>query len=246
MYQTLGLSVFCAVLLAGPAAADKLTAATLADYIPYSDAKAPDKGFSPDVLVEALKRAGHEVEVQVTPWPRALQGTIDGQFDVTTTVWKSPEREKTLMFSDAFVTNRIVFAKPAASDFEFSRLADLTGKTVGTVIGYGYGDDFLKNPDFKRDETINVASNLRKLAAGRIDLTLEDELMMKYLINTQLPEIKGAVGFTRGFLSDNPAYMVFSRKNPKAEALAADFNRGLAAMKADGTYDRLLEKHKMK
>lgn len=231
---------------ANPALAEKLKAATLGDYAPYSDAKLPDKGFSNDLLVEAMKRAGHEVEVTIMPWPRAVQGVQTGEYDILTTVWKNAERETTMVFSEPFVSNRIVFAKPADSPFEYKALGDLDGKTVGTVIGYAYGDDFMKAPSFKREETNSVVNNLRKVAGKRIDLTLEDELLMKYLINTQAADVKAQLAITSGALSDNPAYMAFSKKRGDAATLAADFNKGLAALKADGTYDKLLAKHGMK
>jgi len=35
-----------------------------------------------------------------------------------------------------------------------------------------------------------------------------------------------------------------SRKNPDHEKIVADFNKAIATMKQDGTYARILQKHK--
>jgi polar amino acid transport system substrate-binding protein len=56
-------------------------------------------------------------------------------------------------------------------------MESLKGKTVGIIKDYGYGDDFMNNPDFKRDPVPDFVTNVKKLVAESIDLTLEDEIV---------------------------------------------------------------------
>ncbi|MFD2263869.1 substrate-binding periplasmic protein [Lacibacterium aquatile] len=249
--RKLGLPrVFCLVGLAlfwaGNAVAAKLSVAALVDYPPFSDVASPQQGFANELLTAALRRAGHEVEVEMLPWSRALAGVQDGTYDILTCVWRTPDREKTMLFTEPFAVNRLVFAKRTNEPFAYRDLRDLNGKTIGTIPGYAYDEDFLKAASFKREEAASVVTNLRKLSAGRIDLTVEDELILRYVLNTQLSDLRMMLELAPGALSENPLHYAISREHPEAEAIARDFNKALAEMKGDGSYDHLLEKHGMR
>jgi polar amino acid transport system substrate-binding protein len=223
-----------------------ITAAGLPDYAPFSDESLPGDGFSNDLVVKAMKETGHVVKIIIVPWARGLAGTINGTYDILPSTWYSAERAKVLLFSDPYTVNRLVFAKPKGSIFEYTKLEDLAGKSVGTVIGYAYGDEFLNSRLFKRDPVENTLINLRKVAAGRIDLTLDDELTLQYLIQTKLPQLADKLALTSGTLSQKEMYMAFSRRRPDAARLVADFNKGLAEMKADGSYQATLKAFNLK
>lgn len=226
-----------------PGQAEELTAAALTGYPPYSDEDLPEKGFANDLLVQAMRRSGHAVRIVMLPWARALDEAASGRYDIIPALWRTEEREEILVFSAPFIMNRLVFAKPASSDFEFTSLDSLTGRTVGTVIGYAYDEAFLDSTDFVRDPARDVVLNLRRLAAGRIGLTLDDEQVLTHLLNTTLKDLKGQIALTRGALVERGLYMGFPKARPDAARLAEDFNRGLAGMREDGSYAALLAKH---
>jgi polar amino acid transport system substrate-binding protein len=226
-------------------AGDVLKLAALAGWPPYSDAELPGQGFSNDLVVQAMKRAGYTVEVTVMPWARALELTQAGDYDILPSAWYSKERDALLKFSEPIATNRIVFVHNAGEPFEFHSLNDLKGKVVGVQSAATYGPEFMASDLFKREPVTEPLLSLKKVAAGRIDLTLDDELVTKYTINTKIPELASQLALTKGALSENGLYVTFSRKRPDVEKLAADFNKALADMKADGTYDKLLAAHKM-
>lgn len=226
-------------------AGETLKLAALSDYAPYSGDNLPGYGFSNDLTVQVMKHMGYTVEVTVMPWSRALDLVKSGQYDILPTVWYNKDRESFLKYSEPLSVNRLVFVHRSDQPFDFHSLDDLKGKTVGTVFGYAYDPSFLSSPLFKREEVKDIVLNLKKVAAGRIDLTLDDELVLKYLIQTEAPELASKLALTKGALTENKLYVAFSRKRPDADKLAADFNKGLADLKADGTYAKLLEKHKM-
>lgn len=235
--------VWCA---AGQAqAGETLKLAALSDYAPYSGDNLPGYGFSNDLTVQVMKRMGYTVQVTVMPWNRALEAVKAGEYDILPTVWYNKDRESFLKYSEPFAVNRLVFVHRADQPFEFHSLDDLKGKTVGTVFGYAYDPNFLSSNLFKREEVKDIVLNLKKVAAGRIDLTLDDELVLKYLIQTQAPDLQSKLALTKGALTENKLYVAFSRKRPDADKLAADFNKGLAELKADGTYAKILAAHKM-
>jgi polar amino acid transport system substrate-binding protein len=232
-------------LLARPAGAEGLTVAACANYAPYSDAALPDFGFSNDLTAEIMREAGYDVSVTVLPWIRALEGTEAGTFDILPSAWYSDERAQSLLFSDPIAMSRLVFVKPAGSPFEYRSIDELKGLTIGIVAGYAYNPAFLASPLFQRPAVTDILLNLKMVAARRIDLTLDDELTLRFIINSRAPELAPQLALTHGVLSEQPLYVTFSRKRPDAQRLAAIFNAGLARMRGDGRYQRLLVKHRM-
>jgi len=238
------------VLLAGlalgvPARAERVTVAGCENYAPYSDVALPGNGFANDLTAKIMKQAGYEVSVSVLPWVRALEGTESGEFDILPSAWYTEERGQKLLFSMPIAQSRLVFVKPADSKFEFHTLKDLTGLRVGIVSGYTYEPAFLASPLFQRQAVADVLANLRRVATRHIDLTLDDELTVRFIIHSRAPELEPMLALTRGVLSEQGLFVTFSKQRPDAAKLLADFNAGLARMRADGSYDKLLVVHQM-
>lgn len=234
-----------AAVLAGPARAEAVVIAGCDSYAPYSDAALPGDGFANDLTAQIMQHAGYEVSVTMQPWIRALEATEAGTFDILPSAWYTEERARALLFSAPIAMSRLVFVKPAGSPFEFRSLEDLRGLTVGTVAGYTYEPAFLASPLFQRPAVTDILLNLRMVAARHIDLTLDDELTLRFIIHSRAPELASLLTLTRNVLSEQPLFVSFSRKRPDAEQLLATFNAGLARMRADGSYRQLLIQHQM-
>ena len=230
---------------AGTARAEGLSIAACANYAPYSDAALPENGFASDLAQQIMREAGYAVTVAVIPWVRALETTEGGGFDMLVPVWRTEERAQLMMFSNPIAQSRLVFVKPAGSPFEYSSLDDLRGLSVGIVTGYAYDAAFLASPLFQRPAVNDIVLNLKMVAAHRINLTLDDELTLRFIIRTKAPELASQLALTQGVLSEQPLYVTVSRKRADAEQLIAAFNAGLARMRRDGRYAQLLVKHEM-
>lgn len=89
----------------------------------------------------------------------------------------------------------------------------------------------------------NFSTAVRMLAAERVDLTLEDEYVARYNLALEADEVRDRVEFLPGSLSENSLHILVSLKNPHHARIVADFDREIAAMKADGTYEELLRLH---
>lgn len=234
-----------ALVFIAPARAEGVTIAGCENYAPYSDAALPGTGFANDLTAKIMKQAGYEVSVSVLPWVRALEGTKSGAFDILPSAWYTEDRAQALLFSKPIAMSRLVFVKPAGSTFEFHTLKDLTGLRVGIVSGYTYEPDFLTSPLFQRQAVADILVNLRRVATRHIDLTLDDELTLRFIIHSRAPELEPVLTLTHGVLSEQGLFVTFSKKRPDAAKLLADFNAGLARMRADGSYQRLLALHQM-
>ena len=139
--------------------------------------------------------------------------------------------------------DNVRFIKRKSDPFEFTGLESLNSKLVGTIRGYGYGDAFAASTAFKRENGNDLMTNIKKLLRHRIDLTLEDEIVARSIINTNDPEALKNIEFAKTPLSVNPLYITAGLQNPKAQEIIGSFNKGLEVIKANGTYDKIFKKY---
>lgn len=236
-----------AILLAGPAdvlaQSDGKTIVAAADpWPPYVDQKNPTEGLALEIIRAALKTQGYAVKMEWVPWTRAMAGVKDGKYDILPDCWIMEDQAKFLAYSEPLATNEIKFIKRKGDPFEFNGLESLKGKRIGIVKDYGYTDEFIQSALFAKDETTDFMTNVSKLAAGRVDLTLEDELVARYRIEKENPPLLPQVEFTRNSLSSVGLH-VAALKNARGKEILDAFDKGLAIIKANGSYAQLFAKY---
>ena len=236
--------LICAALISAAAAwaGEKTLTAASDPWPPFVDPDNPRQGLSLEIVREAFKTQGYEVTLEFVPWARAEAGLKEGKYDLIPNTWKTQKRTAYLHYSEPYAVNQIKFIKLKGDPFEFKGLESLTGKVVGTVRGYGYGDQFLTAGNFERDEGVDILSSIRKLTASnkRIDLTLEDEIVARGIIAKVDPALLDKIEFTRNSLSENTLHVTSGLANPRHLEIISAFNTGLAEIKSNGTYGRIL------
>jgi len=143
------------------------------------------------------------------------------------------------------MTNELTFIKRAGDSFQFSDLSGLQGKTIGIIRDYGYGDAFLASDSFDKPEANNLVTNLKKLLANRIDLTLEDKVVALSVMKEEGMDAN-AFAFTNKPLSSKPLHITSGKSNPDGAMFINAYNKGLEAIKANGTFDKIVEKYGIK
>ncbi|MBL1375776.1 transporter substrate-binding domain-containing protein [Zobellella iuensis] len=202
-------------------------------------------GVSVEILAAALKTQGMEVDFKIMPWSRALEETSKGRLDLLPATWFTQERTEYLVYSESYLENELSFIKRADDGFEFTDISSLNGKSVGVVRGYGYGDEFLSAANFNKPEANDLVSNLKKLMAQRIDLTLEDKLVALSSMKEAGLESQD-FAFSSTALSTNPLHVTSGKANPNSTLYIEAYNRGLAEIKSNGTFDAILAKYGIK
>ncbi len=114
---------------------------------------------------------------------------------------------------------------------------------MGTIAGYSYTDDFATSTLFTRDEVSDFMTNIHKLIAGRIDLAIEDEVVARSRIAKEDPALMDKLVFVDPPLSSNGLHIVAGLVHPNHKEIIAAYNSGLAAIKASGAYDEILQKY---
>jgi len=210
---------------------------------PFSDKNSPSGGLSVEIAKEALKERGYSIRVHFVPWPRALQEIASGASDVLPEVWLTHSNREFLHCSEPYAYNDLKFIKKKGSDFEYQGLDSLKGKTVGVVRDYGYTDEFDMSTVFKKEGVTDQILNIKKLLAGRIDLAIDDPVVVERLVKSESEDLFKEIEFTKNSLALVPLYFCAGKSSGKNKEIVTDFNSGLERMKNDGTYDRLLKKY---
>ncbi|MDE1462226.1 substrate-binding periplasmic protein [Spartinivicinus poritis] len=205
------------------------------------------QGIAVEIVTEALKREGYELEMKFLPWARAVDGVKKGSYDALVGVWWTEKRTKFLSFSDHYLENSIKFIKLKDDDFEYNGLSSLDKKKVGIVRDYGYGDEFLSAKNFNKPIASSIMKNLKKLVAKRIDLTLGDEIVTRALIaNQEDTTLIEKIAFTENALSINKLHFGVGLVKPNHKTIIDKFNSGLKKIKSDGTFNKLMMKYNLK
>jgi polar amino acid transport system substrate-binding protein len=219
-------------------AADSVPTAYLVDGKPA--------GILVDLVTEAFHRTGHEVDISLRPWARCLEDAKTGVVDGVFSSFQLPEREKFLAFTkEVLVTQDISLFVQRDSTLKFDGdLEKLRDVRIGIIRGTSYGKKFdaaldsgvLKNVEV----TVSVDSNIRKLALKRIDVLpsyrfVALDAAKKFDLQDEIRELSPT-------LESIPSYLAFTKVRSLAKQ-SDDFDIGIASMKKDGSYDRIIGKY---
>lgn len=209
-------------------------------YAPFEfkDSDQVYKGLDVDIINEVAKRSGWNMKQSFPGFDAAVNAVQSGSADALmagTTITEA--RKKVFTFSDPYFDTKIIIATTKSNTI--TSYNDLNGKTVGVKNGtaaqvfldenkekYGYS--------VKTFDTGDLMYN--SLSAGAVDAVMDDEAVIQYAIQQGQDlsidiagEAIGSFGFS-------------VKKGSQYEYLVTDFNKALAEMKKDGTYQNIMNK----
>ncbi len=225
-------------------AGEEILIATL-EYAPFTGKNLKFNGFVNHVIAEAFKRKGHGVEFAYLPWKRAVTETKSGHYSALSYVYLSKDREKEFYLSDPISDEKIVFFHLKSNPIQdWQTLADLENYTIGATRGYTYTHEFwqaVESKQLKVEITDSDKQNFKKLFAGRIDL-FPSALANGYsFLRKEFPLSKfRLITYHPKPLSETTGHLAFSRNRKNSKNLQQLFNQGLAELKQEGLYDKLV------
>ncbi|WP_374356556.1 substrate-binding periplasmic protein [Chitinimonas sp.] len=211
------------------------------DFPPFTSADLPEQGFFTAIAQASLQAAGYPSTVTFQPWARVMAQMRKGQFDAVLAVWYQKQREQFLAFSEPLWTNRIGFYGRAEQLIDVRQLAALKPYTIGVVRDYANPPQF-DAAQLNTDAAVDDLGNLRKLQAGHVDLVLIDRAVAEFLLRTRLREGADQLVWLDPPLASMPLYIGFARNRPGYQRRLEAFNRGLAIIRANGEYDRIIKR----
>ncbi len=196
-------------------------------------------GLSTDVIIELAKKVGNPTEIELLPWARGY-GLIQKQDGlILYSMTRTEAREDMFKWVGPVASNKWVFFAKKGSGITLSSIDD--AKKIGKIGAYkdDAAEAFLKAEGFTNlDSVVNDEQNVPKLMADRINLWIVGELQGIYKAKA-----KGVSDKLEKVLDvkNTQLYIAFS-KNTSDEEIAK-WQAALDAMKADGSYDKIVKKY---
>jgi len=232
------------LLISSLTGAEPLVLAAVGD--PWPVLLNPDtkqQGLLVEVVREAFQTQGYEFEINFVPWSRAMVLVQQQRADLLIGAWYSDDRNRYLQYSEVIFASVIRIIKPKNSTFEYTGISSLRGLRVGTILSYQYNDDFLTDTGIARITSDSLLNNIHNLIAGRIDLTLDDHYVVKHMLDTHIDDWQSKLSLVENPLMAKNLYLAANRSNPKHQTIIKAFNLGLAQLKKDGRYDKIVESY---
>jgi len=205
---------------------------------PFTNAPGQPR-FALDLVENAFSRIGLSANTAIVAAGKLTPSLLEGPFDGSGAVWKDPERERVLLFSQPYLENRLILVGRRGDDVSATALATLKGKRVAIVEGYSYGDTIDNSgPTFVRSRS--EEDSLAMLLRNAVDYTLMDELVVQYIVSNYANEARTRLQVGSTPLLMRPLYLAVRRSIPDAASIVDRFNAQLRGMIADRTYHRLL------
>jgi polar amino acid transport system substrate-binding protein len=195
--------------------------------------------FALDLVETGLGRIGVKASTTIVEAASFTTALLGDKFDGSGAAWKDAERERTLLFSQPYLENRLILVARRGGDVSATTLAGLEGKRIAIVEGYSYGEAINQSgPTFVRSRT--EEDSLRLLLDGKVDYTLMDDLVVQYIVSNYAEEARTRLQLGSTPLLTRQLYLAVRRAVPNAQSIVDRFNDQLRGMIADRTYHRLL------
>ncbi|MEH6633006.1 MAG: transporter substrate-binding domain-containing protein [Halopseudomonas aestusnigri] len=209
------------------------------NYPPY-EIENPDVdsllGFDVEVVVAAFDRVGRRARIEFRPWKRIVAMAKAGTTTAMLSCGKSAGREEYIYYSEPISTATRTYA--ASLDYSYDTphsIEDAQGQKILVVSGY-VSEKELKAAGVDHEPIINDDSALRVLLNRDFDLFFTTKEFIQY--------VAGGLGLSKKLQyfdtgKQIPYHLCFSKGWPGSSTLRDIFNKGLAEIRADGTYDAI-------
>lgn len=217
------------------------------EYPPFLMESDEHDGIEPALVRLAFERMGFSVKFVFVPPARAIEMAKLGQVDATLGWVRSDEREAAFYFSEIIAQAPLVFFHLKQKDFEWRHYGELKGKVIGTVNKFYYGPAFHKAQQsglFQVDAVSDDILNLKKLIAGRIDLT-PINLYVGYQLARELFDAGTAERITHHprYLKQSEHHLLLPKVLGQSARRLSLFNRGLYEIKQSGEFQGILDRY---
>jgi polar amino acid transport system substrate-binding protein len=148
-----------------------LRAVTSAETYPYNFQKdGLVQGLAYDVTKTLVERAGYQLQVDIVPWPRALQLAQTEGGTMIFSVARTAVRERIYHWIGPITTSEVWLYKLASrADIQITELRDVNPYLIGDIAGNSTLS-LIKSLGYKVDTAPSNISNCNKFKIGRVDL----------------------------------------------------------------------------
>lgn len=234
-------------LLPNTSAANERIVVAAFEYPPIYQ-NGPDKGLSGDIVVAAFKAVDIDVDLRFFPVQRMVQTVSDGQAVCGiggAVLFSSPEVAPKVTVSSVvqYVTQTFMYdARRYPAGIAYTDIGDMNGYGIGVLRGSGIMRFLEVTPSLHLIPNNVHEGSAKQLAMGRIDVWAIVDLTGMMFMRNIYPDEAANFRFTQPF-NRGDVSVVFSKAMDPDNQYNDRFRRGLAAIKANGTYMQLMAKY---
>ncbi|MFI8482285.1 ABC transporter substrate-binding protein [Pseudomonas sp. NPDC078700] len=201
------------------------------------------QGMMVDAVEAVADAGGFEVGIQQTTFSALIPSLTSKKIDViSAAMLRTPVREKVVQFSDPVFSYGEGLIVKADDKTAYTKMDDLADQVVGAQVGTVFFDELNKRGIFKEVRGYDsIADLMRDLTLGRIKAGFADHPILAYQL------AQGGHDQVRLVRDYQPVIMgdvcLVVRKGDSE--MLSRVNKGIAAIKADGSLERIIEKWKL-
>jgi polar amino acid transport system substrate-binding protein len=234
------LSALLAAFALSATATEKITL-TAGDWRPYLGNDDPHQGVVARIVSEAFALEGIEVTYVFSSWSRAYADAEQGRADGSVIWIEQAERAERFHYSDPVFEAKTVLFHLKDSGFDWQRLTDLYGTTVGGTVGYMY--QFEPNPNIRVDRGPTDEAGFRKLLGKRFPIFISDLAAGQAVIDTHFtPAEAQRITYHPRPLKLTSYHLLLPKKLSRSNDLLERFNRGLKRLRDSGKHAEYLSR----
>ncbi|MEL7099607.1 MAG: transporter substrate-binding domain-containing protein [Pseudomonadota bacterium] len=243
----------------GRALENTINLVTAGDYAPFTDKSLDQGGLLTDVVNNAMQASGASKGYKihwVNDWSSHLDPLMTSAMMDMAFPWFKPDcagdpgnfRCANFHFSDPMFEMLILLFVDKARPIPFAQDSDMHGRTLCRPAGYFTHD--LDRPDRRwladGHVTLKQPQSIREcfemLTSGEVDAVAINEFTGREAIKSL--GLKDSVDVVQGRpVSIEGLHVLVHKEHPQAETLIATINEGMDAIKASGTYQRVVDTH---
>jgi lysine-arginine-ornithine-binding protein len=247
MRTTIRLAFGLAALLAAAAPASAKDWKTVrigveGAYAPFNffDANKELQGFDVDIAKAVCEKMKVECTVVAQDWDGIIPALLAGKYDaIFSSMSITDERKKVIDFTDKYYDVPSIFVTAKDSGITDTSPETLSGKSLGaqsSTIQANYLDEHYKDASIKlypSQEEVNL-----DLVSGRIDALLVDKLVATDWLKSNDGKCCTMIG--SDIIAGGPVGAGIRKEDQDLKEM---INKGIAAILADGTYQKINAKY---
>lgn len=231
------------ILIPVTAIADSVKFITV-DWPPFFASDLPKGGFTVEIARQALSRKGHTMDITFAPWKRATFATRKGEFHGLFGCWLNDEYRRNFNASQEVMANGDGhFLALKGNNYYNLRPENILGKRIGIVRGYAVSealDSLFATGKVTRVDVNRVTQLLNMIQLkDRIDLILENELVVKYNFKRSYPGRVYNLEVVGKDYIDGGLYICWSQNNKDSDKFRLAFDEAIREMREDGSLERI-------
>ena len=242
MLRSLAAIVITCLMASGAAQAQQPLRLMANTSPPYADQKLPERGLAIELVEHIFSGTGTQPNITIENWSRALEGARIGVYDGLATAWYSDERAQDLLFSEPYLSSKLIILKRHGDNRRYTDLRQLAGKRLGIRADYAYPVDLTAIPGVILVKENHLIQNLLNLLNGQIDYVIGDQRTVNQQLHEYLSDRRHQVKVAAIELPPVARHVAVSRSLKGHEKIVADFNAALAKARSDGSHKSIIQR----